>query len=400
LHIAVGIRSGLNVQAFDSWNGDCSTQIAMSRNQTSAPAPPVEVITDPIESARAAGLRYVSDDKPGIRRRRRGKGFIYLDPEGRVIHDAAILQRIRALVIPPAWEDVWICTSPNGHIQVTARDAKGRKQYRYHPRWREVRDATKYGRLLEFARVLPKLRRRVKTDLRRPNMPREKILATIVRLLETTFIRIGNEEYARTNKSFGLTTMRTRHVNVTGSTLKFRFRGKSGKLHSITLTDPKVAKIIKRCQDLPGQELFQYIDGAGEMQTITSADVNQYLREITAQDFTAKDFRTWAGTVLAACALVEYEIVESEAEAKKNMVAAIAAVAAQLGNTPAVCRKCYVHPSVLEAYLERELPDSLKQHNGHRQAHQSTILRPEEKAVMKFLEQRTNPKKRKLRNNK
>jgi len=370
----------------------------MSQNRTSAPTPQVEVITDPVESAKAAGLRYVSDDRPGIRRKRRGKGFIYLDTDGRVIHDVAILQRIRALVIPPAWEDVWICPSPNGHIQATARDGKGRKQYRYHPRWREVRDETKYGRLLEFARVLPKLRRRVKTDLQLPNMPREKILATIVRLLETTFIRIGNQEYARMNKSFGLTTMRTRHVDVNGSTLKFRFRGKSGKMHAITLTDPKVAKIIKRCQDLPGQELFQYIAATGEMQTITSADVNQYLREITAQDFTAKDFRTWAGTVLAACALVEYETVESETQAKKNIVAAIAAVAAQLGNTPAVCRKCYVHPSVLEAYLERELPDSLKQRNGHRQTTQSTSLRPEEKAVMKFLEQRTKPKRSRFRN--
>lgn len=371
----------------------------MSQNRTSVPALQVEVNTDPIESAKAAHLRYVSDDRPGIRRRRRGKGFIYLDMDGQVIHDVAILQRIRALAIPPAWQEVWICPSPNGHIQATARDAKGRKQYRYHPRWREVRDETKYGRLLEFARVLPKLRRRVKTDLRLPKMPRDKILATIVRLLETTFIRIGNQEYARTNHSFGLTTMRTRHVAVNGATLKFRFRGKSGKLHSITLTDPKVAKIIKRCQDLPGQELFQYIDATGEMQTITSADVNQYLREVTAQDFTAKDFRTWAGTVLAACALVEYEAVESKTQARKNIVAAIASVAAQLGNTPAVCRKCYVHPSVLEAYLEREMPDGLKPPNGHRQASQSTSLRPEEKAVIKFLEQRLNPKKRQRRSN-
>jgi len=367
----------------------------MSRNRTSVLAAPSEALSDSVESAKAAGLRYVSDDRPGIRRKRHGKDFIYLDAEGRVIRDATILERIRSLVIPPAWEDVWICPSPNGHIQATARDAKGRKQYRYHPRWREARDETKYGRLIEFAHVLPKVRRRVKADMRLPNMSREKILATIVRLLETTFIRIGNQEYARTNGSFGLTTMRTRHVAVNGSTVKFHFRGKSGKLHYITLTDPKVARVVKRCQDLPGQELFQYVDAAGETQTITSADVNQYLREITAQDFTAKDFRTWAGTVLAARTLIEFEPFDSETEAKKNIVTAIATVAAQLGNTPAVCRKCYVHPSVLEAYLESALPDSLKQSNGRQPLSQSTNLRPEEKAVMHFLAQRTKSKQRK-----
>lgn len=366
----------------------------MSRKKKAPSTSQLEVITDPVESAKAAGLRYVSDESPGIRRKRSGKGFTYLDTEGRTISDQTVLDRIQSLAIPPAWTDVWICPSPQGHIQATARDAKGRKQYRYHPRWREVRDETKYSRMLEFARALPKIRRRVKADLKLPEMPREKILATIVRLLETTFIRVGNEEYARTNNSFGLTTMRTRHVDVSGSTLKFRFRGKSGKNHSITLTDPKVAKIVKRCQDLPGQELFQYLDETGETQTINSADVNQYLREIARQDFTAKDFRTWAGTILAACALMEFQESESEAQAKKNIVTAIQEVAAHLGNTPAVCRKCYVHPAILEAYLNGGLPENLKQKNGKR-ATSLTNLSSEEKAMTEFLKQKLNAKKRK-----
>lgn len=362
----------------------------MTRNQTA-----IEIITDPVESAKAAGLRYVSDDRPGIRRKPDGKGFTYLDTNGEPIRDETILERIKSLAIPPAWEEVWICPSPNGHIQVTARDAKGRKQYRYHPSWREVRDETKYGRLVEFAKVIPKIRQRVMKDLRLAEMPREKILATIVRLLETTFIRIGNEEYARTNQSFGLTTMRNRHVDVTGNRLKFQFRGKSGKYHSITLTDPRVARVIKRCQDLPGQELFQYVDETGENQTINSADVNQYLREISGQDFTAKDFRTWAGTVLAACALTEFEGYESETQAKKNIVAAIQTVAEQLGNTPAVCRKCYVHPAVLDAYLQGELPHNFKQEGANGKGNHSVNLRTEEKALMKFLKQRLRPKKAK-----
>jgi DNA topoisomerase I len=360
----------------------------MTRNQTA-----IEIITDPVESAKAAGLRYVSDDRPGIRRKPGETGFTYLDTNGEPIRDETILERIKSLAIPPAWEDVWICPSPNGHIQVTARDAKGRKQYRYHPSWREVRDETKYGRLVEFAKVIPKIRQRVMKDLRLTEMPREKILATIVRLLETTFIRIGNEEYVRTNQSFGLTTMRNRHVDVSGNRLKFQFRGKSGKYHSITLTDPRVARVIKRCQDLPGQELFQYIDEAGESQTINSSDVNQYLREISGQDFTAKDFRTWAGTVLAACALTEFEEYESEAQAKKNIAAAIQTVAEQLGNTPAVCRKCYVHPAVLEAYLQGELPQNFKRGTANGRGNHLVNLRTEEKALMKFLKQRLRLKK-------
>jgi DNA topoisomerase-1 len=316
-----------------------------------------DLLTDPLETAKAAGLRYVNDARPGITRRRAGKDFVYYKADGTTLDDSEILRRIKALAIPPAWTQVWICPSPNGHLQATARDAKGRKQYRYHKRWREVRDETKYERLLAFGEALPLIRKRVKADLALQGMPREKILATLVRLLETTFIRIGNEEYARANKSFGLTTLRNRHVDIHGAKIRFQFRGKSGKQHSISLTDKRLAKIVKRCQDLPGQELFQYLDEDGQVQSIGSADVNQYLREITNQDFTAKDFRTWAGTVLAALALKEMNVGESETEAKKNIVQAIQSVSEKLGNTPAVCRKCYVHPAVLDAYLDRSLVD-------------------------------------------
>ena len=356
---------------------------------------PLEVSADPVESAKAAGLRYVSDTTPGIRRVRKGDSFQYRDADGNLIRDEAALQRIRSLAIPPAWEDVWICPSPNGHIQATARDARGRKQYRYHPRWREVRDETKYERMLEFARALPKIRRRVAKDLKLREIPREKLLATVVRLLETTNIRVGNEEYARANKSFGLTTLRTRHVDVSGSTLTFQFRGKSGKPHSITFNDPILARIVRRCQDLPGQELFQYVDETGQRQSITSADVNQYLREVSGQDFTAKDYRTWAGTVLAACALLELAEREPEAQGKKNLTAAIDLVAAQLGNTPAVCRKCYIHPAVLDAYLENSIPEELRLSNGQARPGSGSGLKPEEKAVLNFLKKRVYSKGRK-----
>jgi DNA topoisomerase I len=352
-----------------------------------------EPVTDPVESAKLAGLRYVNDASPGIRRKRNGKGFIYMGVDERPIRDKEQLQRIKSLVIPPAWKDVWICPSPNGHIQATARDAKGRKQYRYHPRWREKRDETKFSRMLAFARALAAIRKRVKADLARPGLPQEKILATIVRLLETTFIRVGNEEYARTNKSFGLTTLRNRHVEVSGSTLRFHFRGKSGKQHHIALSDPKMAKIIKHCQDMPGQELFQYIDDNGQLQSIGSAEVNQYLREISGQDFTAKDFRTWAGTVLAALTLKEAGEFTSKTQAKKNIVEAIQTVAKHLGNTPAVCRKCYIHPMVLDAYLDQSLPTELKTKKTNI-AKGLPDLREQEKIVMKFLTQNLNGKKR------
>jgi DNA topoisomerase-1 len=349
-------------------------------------APQLEIITDPIASAKAAGLRYVSDTKPGIQRQRKGDTFIYIGTDGQPITDEKELQRIKSLVIPPAWEEVWICPQANGHIQATARDAKGRKQYRYHPRWREVRDETKFGRMIAFAQALPTIRRRVEEDLQLPEMPRQKVLATIVRLLETTFIRIGNEEYARANKSYGLTTMKNRHVEVSGSTLRFRFRGKSGKYHSIKLTNPRLSRIVKRCQSLPGQDLFQYLDENGEPQSIGSSDVNDYLRDITGEDFTAKDFRTWAGTVLAAQALVEFEEYESETQAKKNIVEAVQAVASRLGNTPAVCRKCYIHPTILDTYLDHSLQQALKgiATNGNGD---TSGLRAEEKAVVKLLQQ-------------
>ncbi len=266
--------------------------------------------TDPVEAAKAAGLRYVSDTTPGIRRKRAGKNFSFIGVDGQAIHDADQLRRIKALVIPPAWTHVWICPDPNGHIQAIGRDARGRKQYRYHARWREVRDATKYHRMIAFGQILPNVRDRIERDMALPGLPREKVLATVVRLLEATLIRVGNEEYAKNNKSFGLTTMRDQHVAISGSTIRFRFRGKSGKTHTIDVSDRRLAKIVRRCRDIPGYDLFQYIDEHGQRQDVKSEDVNAYLREITGQDFTAKDFRTWAGTVLASLALQEFEAFE------------------------------------------------------------------------------------------
>ena len=307
------------------------------------------IVTDPVESARLAGLRYVTETGPGIHRRRAGRGFAYLNGHGPV-RDASTLARIRSLVIPPAWREVWICPSPAGHIQAVGRDARGRKQYRYHPRWREVRDETKYARVLAFARALPRIRARVNADLGRRGLPREKVLGTIVRLLETTRVRVGNEEYARHNKSFGLTTLRDRHVEVAGPAVRLSFRGKGGKEHEVDVRDPRLARIVRRLQDLPGQELFQYLDEDGARRSVDSGDVNAYLREISGDDFTAKDFRTWAGTVLCALALAEHGSFTSGRQAKRNVTRAIERVAAQLGNTPAISRKCYVHPAVLEAY--------------------------------------------------
>jgi DNA topoisomerase I len=309
------------------------------------------IATDPAESARLAGLRYVSETGPGIRRRRAGRGFVYLNGH-EPVRDATTLARIRSLVIPPAWRDVWICPAPSGHIQAVGRDARGRKQYRYHPRWRETRDETKYARMLAFARALPRIRARVATDLRRHGLPREKVLATVVRLLETTLMRVGNEEYARANKSFGLTTLRDRHVDVDGAAVRFEFRGKGGKEHAVGVRDPRVARIVRHLQDLPGQELFQYLDEDGTRRTVDSGDVNAYLREISGEDFTAKDFRTWAGTVLCALALAEIGLGDSERATRRNITRAIGRVAERLGNTPAISRKCYVHPGVLEAYQQ------------------------------------------------
>ena len=340
--------------------------------------------TDSAEAAEEAGLHYVSDDRPGYTRRANNGEFEYLDTEGKTIGDEQRLLRIKRLAIPPAWTDVWICPSPSGHIQATGRDARGRKQYRYHDRWRELRDENKFDRLAAFAKALPNIRRRIAKDLKLPGLPRRKVLATVVRLLERTFIRIGNEEYARENKSFGLTTMQDRHVTVKGDRLRFRFRGKSGRAHEVDMTDRRIAKIVSKCQDLPGQDLFQYIDD-GEVRDVASQDVNDYLREITNENFTAKDFRTWAGTVLAAIALNAQGEFETKKQAKANVKTAVCAVAELLGNTPAICRKCYVHPAIVEAYLSgRQIaglgeviktPDNIN-------------LRAVEAAVLKFLRAR------------
>jgi DNA topoisomerase-1 len=317
-------------------------------------------VLHPVDSARAAGLRYVSDGSPGIGRRRSGQAFRYFHPGGALVRDRGTLARIRSLAIPPAWNEVWICTRDDGHIQATGRDARRRKQYRYHRRWHEVRDETKYSRMLTFAKALPRIRRGVDRDLALPGLPREKVLAAVVRLLEATRIRVGNEEYARRNDSFGLTTLRERQVQVRGGKLKFSFRGKSGVQHDIQLSDRRLAAIVRRMQDLPGEELFQYVDEGGETRRIESADVNAYLKDIAAEDFTSKDFRTWAGTVLAAQALLALLPFESLTEAKRNVVQAIEAVAKQLGNTKAVCRKCYVHPAIVESYLEGKLFETMR----------------------------------------
>ena len=305
-----------------------------------------------IESAEAAGLRYVTDAAPGIRRKRHGRGFAYVGVDGVVIRDKAELQRIRKLVIPPRWNEVWICPNPSGHLQVTARDARGRKQYRYHPRYRAVRDETKFGRMVAFSEILPRIRERVERDIALPELSRDKVLATVVWLLERTLIRVGNDEYARDNGSFGLTTLRRRHVTVSGAKLRFEFRGKSGIAHSVAVTDRRIARIVQRCQEVPGQELFQYLDDAGRRQSVDAGDINDYLRRITGRQVTAKDFRTWAGTTLAAIALRRFGPFSSEKKAKANVVSAIDEISKRLGNTRAVCRKYYVHPAIIEAYME------------------------------------------------
>jgi len=334
-----------------------------------------------VAAAEEAGLQYVSDERPGYRRKPKRKEFEYFDTEGKPIRDEQRLLRIKRLAIPPAWTGVWICPSPNGHIQATGRDARGRKQYRYHERWREVRDENKFDRLAEFAKALPNIRRRVTQDLKLPGLSRQKVLATIVRLLERTFIRIGNEEYARENKSFGLTTLKSRHAKVRGAQVLFRFRGKSGRQHEVDVTDRRVAKVIAKCQDLPGQDLFQYLEEGEEVRDVTSQDVNDYLHQIAGNDFSAKDFRTWGGTVLAAIALSKQEEFQTKKEAKANIKTAICAVAELLGNTPAICRKCYVHPVIVEAYLKRTRIAGL---NGTKSL-EPPNLRGAERAVLKFL---------------
>lgn len=338
-----------------------------------------------IEAARDAGLVYVSDEAPGIRRRRSGRGFSYVGPEGTTVTDPKDLRRIKALAVPPAWADVWICPSPRGHIQATGRDARGRKQYRYHRDWRRTRDRTKYDRMVAFGEALPKIRKHIREHMAQPGMSREKVLAAVVRLLDLTNIRVGNARYAKSNGSFGLTTMRNRHVEVSGSTIRFEFRGKGGKLHSVDLRDPRLARIVKRCQEIPGQHLFQYLDDSEERRPIDSEDVNAYLRECAGEDFTAKDFRTWAGTVLAMRALRRVEPASSQREARSNIVAAIETVASALGNTVSVCRACYVHPAVLDAYVDGSLATIPRRQARGNGVDPDDRLRPDEATLWAFL---------------
>ncbi|UWE18228.1 DNA topoisomerase IB [Herbaspirillum huttiense] len=365
-----------------------------SSSSSSSPSPSAPPPADArhqdeaIDIARANQLRYVNDGMPGIRRSRRGKGFAYHDAHGELIRDDDVVARLKSLAIPPAWEDVWISPHANGHIQATGRDARGRKQYRYHTRWRSVRDDAKYLRMISFARALPTIRRVVEQDLKRPGLHRQKVLAAVVHLLQTTFMRVGNDEYAKQNQSFGLTTLRHRHVRVDGSDVLFRFRGKSGVQHDIKLHDPYVARIIRKMRELPGQELFQYVDDEGERHCIDSGDVNAYLREAAGEDFSAKDFRTWAGTVLATLALQAFERVDSQAQAKQNVVRAIENVARRLGNTPSICRKCYVHPAVIESYLDGSFAERLEERVQAELVEELQDLSPEEAAVLALLQQR------------
>jgi len=338
----------------------------------------------PSASAEIAGLNYVSDQQPGIRRIGNVRDDFRYRKAGRLVRDTETLNRIRSLAIPPAWSDVWISPDPNGHIQAVGRDSRGRKQYRYHPRWRETRDSTKYHRMVAFGECLPKIRARVSRDLSSDELHRSKVLATIVRLLEETSIRVGNEEYTRYNNSFGLTTLRGRHVRITGSKIRFLFRGKGGIHHEISLEDRRMAKIVKRLRDLPGYELFQYVENQ-ETHSIGSVDVNAYIREISGEDFTAKDFRTWNGTVLAADALRKMDPCTSIHSRKKNIIKAVETVADHLGNTVAVCRKCYIHPSVLDAYLAATLNRDLKR------ARRTVGLSQHESAVLRFLRKTMEP---------
>jgi DNA topoisomerase-1 len=345
-------------------------------------------VVDPRDAAETAGLRYVSDEEPGIRRKKSGKGFAYAGPDGKKVADKETLARIRSLAIPPAYTDVWICAKANGHIQATGRDAKGRKQYRYHPAFREVRESTKYEHMLEFARGLPAIRKTIGEHMGLRGLPREKVLATVVHLLENTLIRVGNADYAKQNKSYGLTTLRDPHVKVEGAELRFQFKGKSGKTWRLAVKDRRIARIVKACQDLPGQDLFQYLDESGQPQSVTSADVNAYLKEITGRDITAKDFRTWAGTVLAALALSEFEEFDSDAKAKKNIRAAIESVSSRLGNTPTICRKCYVHPEVFTCYLDGALLLEIQEEVQAELRDNLAGLKPEEAAVLSLLQER------------
>jgi DNA topoisomerase I len=347
-------------------------------------------------ATRVPGLRYVNDAEPGITRRRAGKGFAYTGPDGKRIRDRAEIDRIRALAIPPAWTDVWICTSANGHILATGRDAKGRKQYRYHPRWRSVRDEAKFDRTIAFGEALPGLRRRVRKDMMRSGLPKEKVLATIVSLLDCCFARVGNEEYAKTNGSFGLTTLRDRHARFTGAVLRLRFRGKAGKEHEVEVEDPRIVHVVRKCQAIPGQELFQYLGEDGSRSAIGSSDVNDYLREVTGEDFTAKDFRTWAGTVACARELVGAEPGSTQTARNKTVLAAVDVVACELGNTRTVCRASYIHPDVIDGYLDGSLHTAWARRTPTG-ASSSRGLRSEERFALGFLKARARAAKRRSR---
>ena len=357
----------------------------MSKKLKSISLPPA----DPLESAKFAGLRYVTAEGPGIVRHRAGKEFTYHGPDSKPVRDKATLKRIHSLVIPPAWQNVWICPAENGHIQAVGRDARGRKQYRYHPRYRQVRDEAKYGRLLAFGAVLPKVRKKVNEDLALPGLPQQKVLAAIVRLLDGTCIRVGNDEYAKSNKSYGLTTLKEQHVDVHGDHVRLHFRGKSKQEHDITLRDRRLAKIVRQLQELPGQELFQYRGQNGDYIKVDSANVNDYLRELTGEDFTAKDFRTWHGTGQMAQELATIGPAQSETEAKRNIVEAIKTTAKRLGNRPAACRKYYVHPAILESYVAQTMFEATK---GYRvgTAGPAAQLREEELMVLRLVEGHTN----------
>ncbi|MDV6330282.1 DNA topoisomerase IB [Asticcacaulis sp. 201] len=352
---------------------------------------PIGKTEDCIAQAKAQGLRYVTDAKPGFTRKKRGKHFIFFDTHGERIRDEATIQRIRKLAIPPAYTQVWICPHANGHMQATGFDARGRKQYRYHPEWRNFREANKFSHILAFGDVLPRLRAVTAQHMSQRGLSREKVLATVVSLLEKTLIRIGNDEYARTNQSYGLTTLRHKHVDVSGATIRFRFKGKSGKEWNLKLNDRRIARVVKACADIPGQELFKYVDENGAVRDVTSGDVNDYLKSVTGEVFTAKDFRTWTGTVLAAIALQEYASYDSAAQAKKNVVAAIEHVSKKLGNTPTVCRKSYIHPQIIDAYMDGSLIAQISGEIDHSLQAQYEQLTPEEILVLAFLKQRLNP---------
>lgn len=342
-----------------------------------------------------AGLRYVNDEEPGITRIKKGDTFSYKTSTGKTVRDKDTLARIRSLAIPPAYTDVWICEKANGHLQATGHDARGRKQYRYHPAWRDHRDTRKYAHMIDFARALPTIRARVKADMGKTGLPAEKVIATVVALLESTLIRVGNEDYARDNKSYGLTTLRDQHIAVEGNKLRFQFKGKSGKKWNLNHSDRRIAKVVRQCQDLPGQHLFQYLDDEGEQRNVTSADVNEYLKEVSGEDISAKDFRTWAGTVLAALALKEFEAFDTQALAKKNIKAAIESVSARLGNTPSVCRKCYIHPEIVTTYMDGDLVTELEKIAEDEFEHIAD-LKPEEAAVLALIRRRLSIEKEKV----